>query len=333
MKILKSTEQFWSNFDPQNQLKNTPLDLNSNQHCVLSIGNFDGLHMGHQRLIDKLLYFSAKFSCPSVVMSFEPHPLQVLKPELGIKRLFDLEDQALELERLGVDCLILQSFSRQFSELSPKQFIEDIIFKNLRPKQICVGYDFGFGADKKGSIDFLKEHASDFSYGVDILDPVQLDGETVSSTKIRNELNLGNVDKAQKMLGRHFYLKGFVEKGLGRGHQISVPTANLHVLSEMIPKPGVYCAFVDIKNKYSQLPAVVNLGYNPTFENNSSKVSRFTVEAHILNFNEDIYGYELKLKFVKRLRDEKKFDGIQSLVSQIKQDIQTAKGILNQKDA
>ena len=290
---------------------------------VVSIGNFDGLHLGHQALISRLKEASAKAGVPSVVMTFSPHPAQVLQPERKVKSIFSRDDQTRMLAAFGIDFLVVQAFSRSFSELTPEQFVVSKLFKPLRPKNIVVGYDFAFGAHKKGSIEFLKQKGAEFGFEVDLIAPVKLKDQIVSSSRIRQLIAEGNLSLAGEMLGRNFYLEGIVEKGFQRGRKIGIPTANILCLSETTPNSGVYCGYAHLKSE-PKFKAVMNIGVNPTF----SESLHQTIECHLLDFNRDIYGRELRVEFVSKLRNEKKFSGIDELVAQIKLDIIEAKKIL-----
>ncbi len=291
---------------------------------AVSIGNFDGLHLGHQALIHKLQELSKSDpKLAKVVMTFSPHPMQVLQPERKLKLLFSSEDQIRMLTAAGVDYLITQAFSRSFSELSAEQFVVSKVFKPLRPKHIVVGYDFAFGANKQGSIEFLKQKGRDLGFSVDVIAPVKFQDQIVSSSRIRQLIDEGNITLANHMLGRNFYIAGIVEKGAQRGRQIGIPTANIMCLTETTPRPGVYAGYAHLKGE-PKFKAVMNIGTNPTFSESALQ----TIEAHILNFDRDIYGRELKIEFVQRLRDEKKFNGIEELVSQIQLDIIEAQRIL-----
>jgi riboflavin kinase/FMN adenylyltransferase len=291
---------------------------------AVSIGNFDGLHLGHQALLQKLKEVSGGDpKIPKVVMTFSPHPMQVLQPERKMKLLFSHEDQIRMLREAGIDYLIVQAFSRSFSELSAEQFVVSKIFKPLRPAHVVVGYDFAFGANKQGTIEFLKQKGTELCFSVDVIAPVQFQEQIVSSSRIRQLIDEGNILLANQMLGRNFYIEGIVEKGAQRGRQIGIPTANVMCLTATTPRAGVYAGYAHLKGE-AKFNAVMNIGTNPTFSESSLQ----TIEVHILNFNRDIYGRELKIEFVKKLRDEKKFAGVGELVAQIKIDIQAAQKIL-----
>ena len=304
---------------------------------VLTIGNFDGVHLGHQALIQRVVERSHQIpggadghsQTKSAVMTFEPHPVKVLYPDRNLHRIFDLEDQCHQLEKLGVDILVIEPFSREFSQLEPERYLLEWIYRPFTPETLVVGYDFSFGANRRGSIDFLKEHAPRLGTRVEVVPPVKVGDVLVSSSRIRQALEAGEVELAKQLLGRAFYVKGVVEKGVGRGRTIGVPTANLHAIAETVPTRGVYAAWAEVKGKCWK--AAVNIGYNPTFNPNYGSDSgghASTVEAHLIGADLDLYGETVKLEFIARLREEKKFTGVTELVAQIRADIARAETLL-----
>lgn len=289
---------------------------------ALTIGNFDGLHVGHRALVTRVLEASKKLGLKSVVVTFYPHPMQVLYPEKGLKRLFDLKDTFEELKALGVDGLFAIPFSREFSQLSPQEFFFKYIFKPLNPKFLVVGHDFNFGADRQGSFETLKQLAESQGVNVEKIAPVNVDETPVSSSRLRGLLAQGDVASMQKLLGRVFYIRGVVEKGFARGRQLGFPTANLRSFSESLPASGVYVTRAWVGGK--PYWAVTNVGINPTFKG-GSEFSPVKVESHLLNFAGDLYGVELKLEFHQHLRDEKKFQSVEDLRTQIEKDVDEAR--------
>lgn len=289
---------------------------------VLTIGNFDGVHRGHQELIHRAVARARSLKIPSVVFTFEPHPLTVLRPELKLKRLFDPEDRREQFARLGVDILVVEPFSRTFSQLTPEKFLIENVIRPFQPKVVIVGYDFSFGANRAGGIDFLTTHAQS---EVEVVSPVtiQIDGQEtiVSSTRIRQALAAGRAREARELLGRPYVLRGIVKKGAGRGRTIGIPTANIEPTVESGIRPGVYAAMAKVRGK--PLEAMVNIGTNPTFE--GSDATTLHVEAHLPNYDGikdgDLYGETIELGFIERIRDERKFSGVAELVAQIRTDI------------
>ncbi len=298
---------------------------------VLTIGNFDGVHRGHQELIHRAVSKARALKIPSVVFTFEPHPLTVLRPELKLKRLFDPEDRREQFARLGVDILVVEPFSRSFSQLTPEKFLIENVIRPFQPKAVIVGYDFSFGANRAGGIDFLTTHAQS---EVVVVSPVTIEIEgqetIVSSTRIRQALAAGRAREARELLGRPYVLRGIVKKGAGRGRTIGIPTANIEPTVESGIRPGVYAAMARVRG--SLLEAMVNIGTNPTFE--GSEATTLHVEAHLPHYDGakdgDLYGETIELGFVERIRDEQKFSGVTELVSQIRADI--ARGLEILKD-
>ncbi len=289
---------------------------------VLTIGNFDGVHLGHQALLARVVQLSKILKVPSVVMTFEPHPVKVLHPDRHLNRIFDFEDQRKCLEAAGIDQLVVEPFSREFSQVTAERYLNEWIYRPFSPKSVVVGYDFSFGAERKGSIEFLRSRAAELGIDVEVIPPVKVDGELCSSTRIRQALEAGDVRLSQKLLGRFFYVEGLVERGAGRGRSIGIPTANLRTNAETIPAQGVYAAFVTTRS--GRFKAVVNIGSNPTFIH----AGQVTVEAHLLDFSLDLYGEHLKLEFVARIRSERKFLSVAELVKQIQLDIVQGRQVL-----
>lgn len=291
---------------------------------VVTIGNFDGVHPGHQQLLRRTQQRARELGVRSVVLTFEPHPLSVLRPDLKLRRLFDPADRQEQMARHGVDILVIEPFSRNFSQLSPEQFLSDMILRPFQPVAIVVGYDFSFGANRTGSIEFLKAQSELLGFEFEVVRPVsvQLGSErtVISSTRIRQALEQGDAVAAAALLGRPYELRGIVKKGAGRGRAIGIPTANLETTIEPALKPGVYAAWARVRNLRYQ--ALVNIGRNPTFVDTEV----LQVEAHLPEFiggaqNGDLYGEMVALEFVERLRDERKFASAAELVAQIRQDI------------
>jgi riboflavin kinase/FMN adenylyltransferase len=302
---------------------------------ALTIGNFDGVHLGHRALINHLVARARTLNVPAVVMTFEPHPVKVLYPARKLNRIFDFADQREQLALLGVDALVIEPFSREFSQLPPDRYLSEWIIDPFHPAALVVGYDFSFGANRLGSIAFLESHATQFNYSIEVVAPVQLEGVMVSSSQIRQALAAGNVSFANRLLTRSFYLKGLVEKGVGRGRTFGIRTANLRTFAETIPARGVYCGWAEVRGK--RYPAMVNIGVNPTFTEDADQ--KLVIEAHLLGFDKDsskesdadldFYGEQMKLEFIDRLRDEKKFESKDDLVAQIRLDIIEGRRILN----
>ncbi len=286
---------------------------------ILTIGNFDGVHKGHLALFD-LVKDKARFiNGQSVVMTFDPHPIKVMKPGNGPPLITPTQQKLKLIENAGIDIIICIPFTKQFAAISAHDFIQDILIKKIGIREIVVGYDYTFGAGRKGTIKMLREMGAQFNFTVHVLEQVRVDNTLVSSTIIRNLVQEGDLIEAKRLLGRNYQVCGTVVKGMNRGNRLlGFPTANLELVDELTPKAGVYAVQVLIdKQTYN---GVTNIGYNPTFGNQS-----FSVETHILDFSEDLIGKTIKIDFLQRLRDEETFKSIEALAEQIRKDISKAR--------
>lgn len=288
---------------------------------VVTIGNFDGVHLGHQQLIENVVREAHHFAVPSVVYTFHPHPAKVLHPQRQTFRLFDLQDQQEQFAQRGVEFVIIEEFTKEFSQFSHVQFLEEFILKNLNPKTLVVGHDFSFGADRAGDIPFLEKFCAEKGIRLIIIPPLQLNNKTVSSSRIREALKSGDVEQAQELLGRRYYLRGHVQTGFQRGRTIGVPTANIHPDVEFMPRQGVYCTWTRIHGQ--TYPSITNIGINPTFSSGSAAALK--IETHLFDFEGQLYGLEVEVHLLHFLRDEKKFSGLEELKQQIQFDLQTAR--------
>ena len=296
------------------------------KNAVITIGNFDGVHIGHQVLFHKVMEKAGILKGTSIVMTFEPHPMRILKPN-GHPPLITLYEQKIELiERSGVDVIICVPFTREFAAISAKAFVGDILVKRIGMKAIVVGKDYTFGKNREGNLKLLKTFSKDFDFEVIVADWIQTSNSQparISSTRTRELVMDGKVGEAQKMLGRNYQVRGTVTTGRDRGGKLlGFPTANIILQDELYPKTGVYAVTVEcLNNVYN---GVANIGYSPTFGN-----GQFTIEVHILSFNQNIYGQKIRVNFIERIRDEIKFPGISELAEQIKKDTEKAREILS----
>jgi riboflavin kinase/FMN adenylyltransferase len=294
---------------------------------ALTLGNFDGVHLGHQKLIRELVRVAHSLGSKASLMTFSPHPLQVLRPDLRFSRLFDHKDQERMFAQGGVDLVVLQDFNLELAELSANEFFEEYIWRPFRPRSMVVGYDFCFGRQRKGTVDLLGQLLHSRGSELIIVGAEYVDGAVVSSSRIRQELLRSEVRKAGELLGRNYTLEGQVVRGEGRGNSIGVPTANIEsTLHELPLGNGVYACWVHVDRR--RLPGVTNVGVNPTFVRGVGRKAR-KVESHILGFNEDLYGKIIRIEFVDFLRSEIEFPEKGLLVQQIHEDIINAKRILN----
>ena len=291
------------------------------KNAVITIGNFDGVHIGHQALFHEVIEKADAIGGTSIAMTFDPHPMRVLKKN-DHPPLITIQEQKIELiERSGMDVLICIPFTKQFASLSAEEFIQKLLIDKIGMKAIVVGEDYAFGRNREGNLAFLKAHASELGYEVIVTEWIkaaQNVSERISSTRIRELVMAGKVEPASKMLGRHYQIRGQVVKGRDRGGKLlGIPTANINLQDELCPKTGIYAVTVEYHNRLYR--GVANIGYSPTFDDN-----QFTVEVHLLDFDENIYGEKIRVNFIERIRDEKKFADISELKEQIHQDIKTA---------
>lgn len=290
---------------------------------VVAIGNFDGVHLGHQALVRAAVADARACGGAAVVLTFDPHPVRVLAPERAPRTLFTLGQRAEILAALGVDAVAVLGFDASVAALPPEQFARDVLVGKLGARVVVVGERFRFGRARAGDAAHLASLGGELGFRVHTVPAVVLDGLPVSSSRIRKALARGDVDDAARLLGRVFFIDGRVVRGDGRGRSLGVPTANLEVQGETLPAAGVYAGRARAGTPGADWPCVVNLGERPTFGGGTA-----TVEAHLLGFLGDLYGAELRLSFVRRLRDERRFAGEQELVAQIRRDIEAARGML-----
>lgn len=292
--------------------------------AVVTIGNFDGVHIGHQALFHEVIELADAMGGTAIAITFEPHPIRVITKN-GHPPLITMYEQKTELiERAGIDVLICIPFTLDFAALSARTFVEEILVQRIGMKAIVVGQDYTFGHKREGNVSVLERYAQEMGFKVVIADWIQssVESDRISSTAIRDLVMAGQVEKAGKMLGRDYQIRGTVTHGRDRGGRLlGIPTANINLYDELCPKAGVYAVIVIHEGQ--RYPGVANIGYSPTFDDHV-----FTVEAHILDFKQDIYGHKIMVNFVQRLRDEKRFADIAELVQQIKKDIATAREIL-----
>jgi riboflavin kinase/FMN adenylyltransferase len=295
------------------------------KNAVITIGNFDGVHIGHQALFHEAIEKAEAIGGTSVAMTFDPHPLRVMKPN-NHPPLITLYEQKSELmERTGIEVLICVPFTREFAAQSAEQFVRDLLVQKIGMKAIVVGQDYSFGKNRQGDLELLKSFGPEYGFEVIVagwIKSARALAERISSTRIRQLVADGRMEHAEKMLGRHYQIRGKVVTGRDRGGKLlGIPTANINLHDELCPKTGIYAVTVECEGK--QHRGVANIGYSPTFEDHE-----FTVEVHILDFSDNIYGKKIRVNFIKRIRDEKKFSDISELIAQIKLDIAAAYEIL-----
>jgi riboflavin kinase/FMN adenylyltransferase len=296
---------------------------------IVTIGNFDGLHVGHRAIMDTVVARARASGGTAVVYTFNPHPIRVLRPNQA-PRLLTTHEQKVELiEQAGIDVLVVENFDAEFATISAERFIREILFERLRPVAVYVGYDFHFGRDREGSMRLLTELGPRLGFSVTIIPEVTTEGSDVNSTRIRKMLAESHVEEAGRMLGRAYSVRGHVVQGDQRGRTLGFPTANLDPENEILPAGGVYAGhflFIDDGNpkRGVELPAVMNVGTRPTFEGDG----RLQAEAHLLDFKGDVYGRHVEMSFLARLREERRFADVDALREQIATDIGAAREIL-----
>ncbi|MDR5695212.1 MAG: bifunctional riboflavin kinase/FAD synthetase [Armatimonadota bacterium] len=289
----------------------------------LALGMFDGVHRGHQHLVRSLLERSRRMGGFAVVSTFDPHPLKVLSSPSYPFLLTTLEERLSLLERLGIDAVLIFPFTQTFRQISPEAFIQEILVAKLGVREVFVGPHHTFGRDRRGNVDLLRRMGETLGFLVHVVEPLSVEGTLVSSSFIRDLLRRGEVDVANKFLGRYYSLRGVVVAGERRGSELGYPTANLLPPEDkLIPGNGVYAGVASLSQE--RFPAVINVGVRPTFGG-----QRLVVEAHLLDFQGEIYGQHIDLAFVKRLRDEQKFVNPGALAAQIAQDISLARESLH----
>jgi riboflavin kinase / FMN adenylyltransferase len=288
--------------------------------CVLTIGNFDGLHLGHLAVIEKLAERGKTLNLPVVVMTFEPQPLEYFLASNAPSRLMRLREKVIEFNKLPVDHLLIVKFNRHFANYDAEQFINDILLKKLNVKHLVIGDDFHFGKARRGNFTLLKEQGRQHGFSVEDTGSYYVDGLRVSSTLIRDALGIGDVVQAECLLGHSYSICGRVAHGDKRGRTLGYPTANIKLFRKNTPISGVFAVtMTGVDDK--ELTGIANVGTRPTFDGGSKVV----LETHLFNFNQEIYGRYVEVHFKQKIRDEIQFNSLAELQSQIEQDVAIAK--------
>ena len=291
---------------------------------VTTIGTFDGVHIGHQKILKQVVQLAEEKGYVPVVLTLFPHPRMVLQNDDSIKLLNTIEERIELLKAIGIKEVIVKKFTKEFANLSAKDYVKQILVDELNTKQIVIGYDHHFGKNRSANINDLKQFATRYDFKVEEISAQDIEDVTVSSTKIRTALNEGEVDLANSYLGYNFFITGTVVKGKGLGRTIDFPTANISITAsyKLIPSNGVYVVKSKIDNK--SIFGMMNIGTNPTVDGKTR-----SIEVHFFNFNKDIYNSELKIEFLKRLRSEQKFKNLDALKNQLKEDMVNASSYIN----
>jgi riboflavin kinase/FMN adenylyltransferase len=288
---------------------------------VVAIGNFDGAHLGHVHIFREARRLAGARSGETVVLTFEPHPAKVLAPTFA-PPLITTAGRKLELlAAAGLDAVVIEPFDHALAAKSAEEFVREVLAEGLGARQVVVGYDFTFGSKRSGDVHTLATLGQTYGFGVTVVAPVSVDGLVCSSTKIREFVLEGRVDGAAMLLGRDPEIEGEVVRGAGRGRTIGVPTANIASETELSPKNGVYAGWGERLSDGKRWGAAINIGTNPTFVSGN----QVSIEAHLLDCDEDLYGQRLRVGFTERLRDEKRYSSRDELVAQIGHDIEQAR--------
>ena len=284
---------------------------------VLTLGNFDGVHLGHQAIFKKVIERAREIRGTSVVFTFEPHPLKVLAPERSPSMLNTFHGKMKLFAAAGIDIVICANFTRTFAELHPEDFARDVLHTQIQVSEVYVGYDYAFGKGREGSIDSLKAMGRTFGFEVGVVEAVQVNNLVVSSSAIRDLISSGSIEEAAELLGRRYAIEGEVVHGSHRGQTFGFPTANLKIVNELIPAHGVYAVLAQVENQ--TLKGVASIGIRPTFD-----AGPVSIEVYLFEFHEGLYGKEIEISFVRRLRGEIKFPNADALVGQIRKDVREA---------
>lgn len=299
-------------------------EISHDDRSVVTVGTFDGVHRGHQAIIEYLLHRAEEQSGTSTLISFDPHPRAVVHGE-EIPLLTTVGERADLLEDLGLDRFVVVPFTRQFAQLSPDEYVQEVLVDRVGIREITVGYDHRFGKGRSGDVDLLRELGDQHGFAVDVIPPQEVDHDVVSSSTIRRKLREdGDVAGAADLLGRFYRLEGVVARGEGRGRQLGYPTANLALVDarKLVPKRGVYATRITLPDG-EQRTGMMNIGRRPTFDEMD-----VTVEVHLLDFDGDLYGERLSVQFLQRLRDEQKFESAEALAVQLSEDEQHCRRIV-----
>ena len=293
-------------------------------NSIILIGNFDGVHLGHQKLFKKAREYKKKYKLKIGVITFNPMPKMYFNKNLKNFKLMNFSQKIEQFQKQNVDFLINQKFSKNFSKIKAQIFIKNYLNKKIRTKFLFVSNNFRFGNKREGDINMLKSYEKLYNYKLIIPSPLKIDNNIISSTLIRKLLSNGNLIKANKYLSRNWEIEGHIEKGRKVGRKIGFATCNINIGDYVISRPGVYAVKVKLERISKQINGIANLGYRPTFNQN-----KILLEVNLFNFSKNIYNHKIKVEFIKFIRREKKFSNIKKLTNQIKKDIKVAKRNLN----
>lgn len=280
---------------------------------AVAIGNFDGVHLGHARLVERLRAMADRMDGPAVIFTFDPPPTRLLRPEAAPEPLTWLERKIEILAELGADAILVYPTNQEFLEIGAREFFDRILRDRLAVRAMVEGPNFFFGHNRSGNVEVLRRFCAEADMPFEVTEPVEVAGQIVSSSRIRSLVAEGNVNEARKMLGHPYRIRGIVVRGAGRGAKLGYPTANLGQIDTLLPAHGIYAARAWVENAWH--PAAVNLGPNPTFDEGETKI-----EAHLIGFDADIYDKPIEVDFFARLREIKRFSSVEELIEQMKLD-------------
>jgi riboflavin kinase/FMN adenylyltransferase len=285
---------------------------------VLTLGNFDGVHLGHQAIFKQVLEHAREINGTSIVFTFEPHPLKVLAPERSPRLLNTFDGKMKLLASAGIDVVVCAEFTRAFAEQDPEDFARKILHKKIGVKAVYVGYDYAFGKSREGGVESLKKMGQVWGFSVSVVEAVRVNDAVASSSAVRDLISAGSVEKAAELLGRNYSIEGKVVHGSHRGRDLGFPTANLSTPNELLPAYGVYAVYAAVDER--SFKGVASIGVRPTFE-----TGPLSVEVYLFDFEGNLYGRQMEVSFVSFLRKEQKFPDIPSLISQMRSDVEEAK--------
>jgi len=288
---------------------------------VLTLGNFDGVHLGHQAILKKVVMRARELGGTSIVFTFEPHPLKVLAPGRSPRLLNTFDSKMKLFTAVGIDVVICAEFNHAFAEQNPEDFARNILHEKIGVKEVYVGYNYAFGKSREGGIESLKKIGQSCRFYVGVVEAIRINNMVASSSAARDLISSGQVDKAADLLGRYYSIEGHVVHGSHLGHALGFPTANLRTQNEQLPAYGVYAVLAYIEGRRHE--GVASIGVRPTFES-----GQLSIEVYLLNFDGDLYEKQMEVFFIRYLREEKKFPDVQALKSQMRRDVEEAKRIL-----
>ncbi|MDI6852123.1 MAG: bifunctional riboflavin kinase/FAD synthetase [Deltaproteobacteria bacterium] len=302
-----------------------PSEPGAFSRTVVTIGNFDGVHLGHRAILARVAARARDLGTKPVALTFDPHPVKVLRPQVDLPLLTTPEQKFKLLREAGMEVVVVLPFTQTFSTISARDFVVRYFVEGLKAREVVVGHDYSFGYKREGTIDLLKELGQTFGFTVQVVWAVEVNGAVVSSSLIRAMLKLGKVEEANQLLGRAYMVTGKVIAGKGRGAAVlGIPTANIMPENDLLPASGIYAVLA--RRGDIILPGVANIGTCPTFDNETAT----SLEVHIFDFSGDLYGEKLDVEFIARLREERRFPSIEALAAQIRADIEVARQVLRE---